>query len=143
MISQLQEPVESTEGPKKWKMEALLATAHLYAALVRLRHPTEERYVWVDQLCINQGDLAEKSQQIPFMADIYQNANITVIWLGEEDEDRHNLAELDHEFQSALDSSWEEDLKLDKKLVDASSNSGQSRRQAILHLLNRTWFSRA
>jgi hypothetical protein len=28
-------------------------------------------YIWVDAVCINQTDDAEKSQKIPLMADIY------------------------------------------------------------------------
>jgi hypothetical protein len=143
ILSKLQEPRESMEDFKKWNAKASLATAHLYAVLLRLRHPTEERYVWVDQLCINQRNLVEKSRQITFMADIYRNANMTVIWLGEEDEDGDTIADLDHGFESAPNNSREDDLNLARKLVDSSSVSGQRRRQAILHLLNRTWFGRA
>ncbi|GME48413.1 het domain-containing protein [Neofusicoccum parvum] len=37
---------------------------------------------WIDQFCINQSDLTEKSQQVSLMASIYSAASTTVIWLG-------------------------------------------------------------
>ncbi|KAL6895001.1 heterokaryon incompatibility domain-containing protein [Trichoderma evansii] len=37
--------------------------------------------VWVDQICINQYDLAERSHQVGFMRDIYQCAQQTLICL--------------------------------------------------------------
>lgn len=39
--------------------------------------------VWVDQICINQSDLAEKTAQVQLMSLIYQRAWNTVIWLGD------------------------------------------------------------
>ncbi|KAG5655145.1 hypothetical protein KAF25_001918 [Fusarium avenaceum] len=39
--------------------------------------------VWVDALCISQNDLAERSQQVQLMGDIYKQAVETIIWLGD------------------------------------------------------------
>lgn len=38
--------------------------------------------IWVDALCINQADKAEKEDQIPLMEDIYQWADPVLVWLG-------------------------------------------------------------
>lgn len=38
--------------------------------------------LWVDALCINQADTAEKSHQITLMRDVYSRAEETCIWLG-------------------------------------------------------------
>ncbi|RSL45980.1 hypothetical protein CEP54_014050 [Fusarium duplospermum] len=38
--------------------------------------------LWVDAICINQEDKAEKSHQVPFMKNIYSKANIVFCWLG-------------------------------------------------------------
>ncbi|KAH6684557.1 heterokaryon incompatibility protein-domain-containing protein [Halenospora varia] len=62
-------------------------TANLHDALSRLRLPEEDRILWVDQICINQNDLAERSQQVGLMGEIYRNAVHVDIWLGEEEED--------------------------------------------------------
>jgi hypothetical protein len=41
--------------------------------------------LWIDQICINQPDPAEKVQQIPLMGMIYTHATNTIIWLGDAD----------------------------------------------------------
>ncbi|OIW28894.1 hypothetical protein CONLIGDRAFT_577459, partial [Coniochaeta ligniaria NRRL 30616] len=55
---------------------------NLAAALNRLRFSDVSRMVWADALCINQGDLAERSHQVAKMKSIYENAFSLVIWLG-------------------------------------------------------------
>ncbi|KAI0179480.1 heterokaryon incompatibility protein-domain-containing protein [Hypoxylon sp. FL1284] len=57
-------------------------TRNLRDALARFRHPTEVRHLWVDALCINQADAAEKARQIPLMSHIYRGASSVVVWLG-------------------------------------------------------------
>jgi hypothetical protein len=42
----------------------------------------DSKYLWIDAVCINQGDLDEKAIQIGLMAEIYQTASKTIIWLG-------------------------------------------------------------
>ncbi|OQU97067.1 hypothetical protein CLAIMM_03068 [Cladophialophora immunda] len=56
--------------------------ANLYAALKALRYANKVRTIWVDALCINQRDDAEKSQQVPLMAQIYGRARLVLLWLG-------------------------------------------------------------
>ncbi|KAH8891552.1 hypothetical protein GQ53DRAFT_604942, partial [Thozetella sp. PMI_491] len=60
-------------------------TVNLYAALRRLRMASRERVVWIDQLCINQTDDQEKSQQVALMSRIYSAAQRVIVWLGDED----------------------------------------------------------
>lgn len=43
------------------------------------------RYLWIDAICINQGDNNEKSAQVAMMDVIYSRADTVVVWLGEED----------------------------------------------------------
>ncbi|KAI3393822.1 hypothetical protein diail_3598 [Diaporthe ilicicola] len=38
--------------------------------------------LWIDALCINQADAAEKSHQITLMKDVYSRAKSTCVWLG-------------------------------------------------------------
>lgn len=58
-------------------------TANLESALRHLRHEKQERTLWVDAICINQGDIAERSSQVLLMSKIYSNATQTLVWLGE------------------------------------------------------------
>jgi hypothetical protein len=58
-------------------------TSNCYSALWHLRQNYGSIRIWLDAICINQEDEAEKSQQIPLMGDIYSKATTTYIWLGE------------------------------------------------------------
>lgn len=53
------------------------------AALRRLRLPRAVRYLWIDALCINQRDVAERSGQVMLMQRIYGQATRVCIFLGE------------------------------------------------------------
>lgn len=37
---------------------------------------------WIDMICINQGSNAERGQQVELMRDIFQQASLTVAWIG-------------------------------------------------------------
>ncbi|KAK4173948.1 heterokaryon incompatibility protein-domain-containing protein [Triangularia setosa] len=43
------------------------------------------QWIWIDQICINQQDDAEKSVQIGMIGDIYREAEVVTIWAGEGD----------------------------------------------------------
>ncbi|KAM5345709.1 hypothetical protein ACJ41O_011570 [Fusarium nematophilum] len=58
-------------------------TKNLLTALRRLRLSKEPRPLWIDQLCINQWDLAEKASQVRLMRDIYSRCSCCLIWMGE------------------------------------------------------------
>ena len=61
---------------------------NLAVALRRLRRKTGGGTIsmWVDALCINQADLAEKSLQVVRMRAIYEGASRVLCWLGDEDD---------------------------------------------------------
>ncbi len=59
--------------------------ANLHAGLRRFRQMDYFRLggqIWIDALCINQDDAAEKAQQLPMMASIYRHAGNVLVWLG-------------------------------------------------------------
>jgi Heterokaryon incompatibility protein (HET) len=118
---------------------AILATPHLYEALVRLRRPSETRILWIDQLCINQDDDAERSQQVQLMEKIYSNAKCTLVWLGEDDGKSEAIDRLAQELAGMPNNSIVDDFELVKKRI----NEGTSISQTLTNLLNRRWFSRA
>jgi hypothetical protein len=60
----------------------LMVTSNLGDALVHLRYPIRTRTLWIDQLCINQGDSDEKAAQVAMMRDIYRNCTHCILWLG-------------------------------------------------------------
>ena len=83
----------------------LQLTASLYAALKRLRFTDRDRCIWADQICINQRDLVERSQQVQFMNLIYKHASHVLVWLGQDEKGPHgeSVAESAFELVRTLD----------------------------------------
>lgn len=64
----------------------LRVTRNLLCALQRLRLPDCWRVLWIDAICINQEDLAERSVQVQWMRDIFRGAQAVLAWWGEGDD---------------------------------------------------------
>lgn len=58
-------------------------TKSVEAILRHMRLPSEPRRLWIDQLCVNQSKLAEKTAQVQMMRDIYTECTRCLVWLGE------------------------------------------------------------
>jgi len=69
-------------------------TKNLHSALLNLRHVSGERVLWVDAICINQGDVGERNHQVKLMASIYRQAASVVVWLGDSYECSEALKEM-------------------------------------------------
>jgi len=63
----------------------LTVTANCHSALRHLRKKFSEFTIWIDAICINQGDDREKENQIQIMGDIYSAAETVFVWLGDGD----------------------------------------------------------
>jgi hypothetical protein len=57
-------------------------TPSLALALFHLRPDAQPLQIWIDQICINQEDYDEKSEQVGHMEHIYRNCEETFVWLG-------------------------------------------------------------
>jgi len=57
-------------------------TANLEIALRGVRREDVDLWLWVDALCINQGDREERAYQVSIMSEIFGKASGVVIWLG-------------------------------------------------------------
>jgi hypothetical protein len=73
----------------------VMVTRNLDAALRWLRHPTARRALWADAVCIDQSDDAEKSKQIPLMAEIFRGARRVLAWLDGGAEEERGMQILD------------------------------------------------
>jgi hypothetical protein len=105
----------------------LAVTENLYTALLRLRDRSLERILWVDAICINQENPEEQGQQVQLMAKIYSKATRVLVWLGETAGD----------IEGAL-----EDIRLAANEESMERSKKEMNQQAILNLLQRSWFQR-
>jgi hypothetical protein len=61
-------------------------SSNLAAALDVIRHSTyKEKWMWINQICINQNNQSECKHQVQLMKGIYQRAVRTLILLGPDD----------------------------------------------------------
>ncbi|KAI1843968.1 hypothetical protein JX266_009834 [Neoarthrinium moseri] len=63
---------------------AVNITRHLHTALVHLRNRSSDTTLWVDAICIDQGNLCERNSQVQHMPKVYSVAAEVIAWLGEE-----------------------------------------------------------
>ena len=52
-------------------------------AMKRMRDESQGRWIWIDAICINMDDLAERNAQISLMRTIFSKASQVIVWLGE------------------------------------------------------------
>ena len=57
--------------------------ANLWSFLSRLRSHNYHDYLWCDAICIDQGNNRERNHQVQLMSQIYRNASVVCVWLGE------------------------------------------------------------
>ncbi|KAH8898829.1 HET-domain-containing protein [Thozetella sp. PMI_491] len=82
----------------------LLISTNLRDALRSIRHPLLPVMLWVDAVCINQMDDAERSAQIMLMPRIYHRASLVLLWIGEADEDTQPAFEMIQRLASVMQS---------------------------------------
>ncbi|ETS85344.1 hypothetical protein PFICI_03369 [Pestalotiopsis fici W106-1] len=119
--------------------------ASLHDALSDLRHPTRRRRLWVDGLCINQADEAEKGQQVKLMGDIYSRARQVLIYLGKSDTSVEGamqfIRRLDRVFMFTYFGNSEPAKDTLFRLKNPI-NMEEKDWEQIVHLLLRPWFRR-
>lgn len=55
----------------------------IHTALPYLVAQCNSGYLWIDQVCIDQRNLSERSEQVAIMGEIYARAENCLVWLGE------------------------------------------------------------
>jgi Heterokaryon incompatibility protein (HET) len=61
-------------------------TANSYSALRSVHSVLHPKWLWIDSICIDQSNVAEKNQQILLMKDIYRRGSRVIVWLGDADD---------------------------------------------------------
>lgn len=69
---------------KPWRRSGkIYVRSNLYVALQRFRKKKKPITMWIDALCIDQGDKYERSAQVKKMHELYTQAENVTIWLGD------------------------------------------------------------
>ncbi|PKK45416.1 hypothetical protein CI102_11945 [Trichoderma harzianum] len=117
-------------------------TQSIRDALVRVRLPNRPRRLWADQICINQDDIAERSQQVKLMNAVYKNASKVLVWLGR---DVDGVAADAVRMVHYLDGVFKDDKAHEKFKVDHEENlvmQSPERWKPLSKLTKLPWFHR-
>ena len=107
--------------------------------------------LWIDVICIDQNNLAERSSQVVLMGDIYAGAKEVIVWLGPESAADSGALRLHNEFMPALrahlgdrskDTSAMRSLSLDR-LLQLGILVDSKLFEAYSPFRRRSWFGRA
>ncbi|WQF82327.1 Putative heterokaryon incompatibility [Colletotrichum destructivum] len=125
-------------------------TKSLFHAMNHLRRDTG-RILWVDAVCIDQSNVAERGHQVGQMGDVYREAEQVLIWLGPSSYETKILMD----FLRALyrDTSRQKDAgdlsRAQENWLSAQQDTGigraallDIRRQGLTSLLEEPWFTR-
>jgi Heterokaryon incompatibility protein (HET) len=112
-------------------------TDNLYDALSQLRNQQggESRILWVDQLCIDQENKADKDKHLPLMKQIYSQAKQVIIWLGKGNQRSEKAARIFMAYEGT-------DVS-DKELRQLYSSMPQLWRDLSYGFFCRLWWTRA
>jgi hypothetical protein len=119
----------------------LRLTSSLYDALRRLRQPDRPRRLWADQICINQENMAERSQQVQFMNRIYKNASHVLVWLGLDDK---AMAKPAFKLVRKLDEIFQDEKKCEKFRIDYTDHLEERSKDEwipLTHVTDLPWVS--
>lgn len=110
--------------------QKLPVTQNLESALRHLRN-TRRRVLWIDALSINQGDFAERSEQVMRMGIIFSQAKNVCVWLGPAAENSDEAMDFVDQVSHLG--------RLDQLVSDPDSIDNW---KALAALMRRPWFSR-
>ena len=113
-------------------------TTNLHMALRCLRDCSLDRIIWVDAICINQDDTHERNSQVQSMAKIYARASRVIVWLEE-------TTASGGQVHGEATTDGGRALKVLCKAANGQptkSSNNETDKQAILTLLQRSWFQR-
>lgn len=102
----------------------LLFPKETQKALLRLRLRDKPRTVWIDAVCINQMDKAERSRQVAIMSQIYRKGIRNVVYLGDDNE--HSAPEAVRSLSAVYHGEIREETN-DFEMIHSTLNDSQNR----------------
>ncbi|KAH8880605.1 HET-domain-containing protein [Thozetella sp. PMI_491] len=129
----------------------LRITRNLFVCLEHLRFCDRPRVLWIDALCINQEDIAERSHQVAIMGKIYRCAAQVLVWLGREENNSRRALEIIKNISSHVTVDWST-YAVNPSVADSEEQHWSDKteplpfdgpdRDAVGALFHREWFER-
>jgi ankyrin repeat protein len=124
-------------------------TSNLHAALQHLRFEEEDRLLWIDAICIDQDNMAERRHQVQHISYIYKEAERVVIWLGEGTQESDFLMDSIKQLQEnnvKVEGDWRRSAQLWMRprtgLGGINTHQNDKWTEGMELMLRRPWFQR-
>ena len=121
-------------------------TQNLATALPYLRKEDKPRVFWIDAICVNQQDSAERGHQVKRMAAVYSMASQVIVWLGPESQNSTLALRAIDGLGSRLRVDWNvremTSVSTGETITQASDHFDDETWQSVGDLLRRPWFER-
>ncbi|KAH7014589.1 heterokaryon incompatibility protein-domain-containing protein [Microdochium trichocladiopsis] len=119
----------------------------LFSALRSMRLSLHQRSLWVDQICINQSDLAERASQVMLMSQIYASATNVIVWLGDLDTDTEEDMSVLRQIAVMYDTNESTNLSGEHRLrhcryLHGVISNGETISMSNDRIFKRPWFTR-
>lgn len=99
------------------------------------------RTVWIDAVCINQDDIAERNRQIRLMGQIFRSASLTIAYIGQSDKSSSVLSLWCRKEGLDQSGSFTEESEVSED-YDSSDDHLTQFTNAASDLQDRSWFTR-
>ncbi len=96
------------------------------------------RRIYVDRICINQDDIAEKQSQILKMESIFKSASEVLIWLGDSSHGSDKVLDLIKNWKPTVDSRGFRDNHLWRQVMSPPPTTAE-----VDHLFSREYWFRS
>jgi len=126
--------------------KSLMAMPNLEAFLRQHREDeagSTNSMLWIDAICINQDDLAERRQQIGMMCRLYSRCSRLIVWLGVGDDDSKAAIDLLKATAKAKKEGQEALCSWRNTLASRFFELGENHHEPLFKFFSRAWFSRA
>ncbi|KAI0881857.1 HET-domain-containing protein [Annulohypoxylon maeteangense] len=132
------------------KVKRIPSRRNLAIALRHLRYVDRPRVMWIDALCINQADDAEKGSQVAMMGEIYRLAHRVVAWIGQEENNSYHAMNWMEFLGSQVDVDFlKPEITAAEGCVDSTIGDmtvplsfDYATGVSLSHLISRSWFGR-
>jgi hypothetical protein len=109
-------------------------TENAHCLLRSRRILLDSQPLWIDAICIDQGNQEERNEQVKLMGEIYSKATIVKIWLGEASDDSKLAFDFAREFEVIAPN-----LRLGSDVLDSVP---KEHFKDLINLVCRPWFER-
>ncbi|KAH7309168.1 heterokaryon incompatibility protein-domain-containing protein [Stachybotrys elegans] len=110
---------------------------NLESAVRHLRYQDKPRVLWIDALCINQGDIAERNSHVRLMGTIYTQATQVLAYLGPEYNNSGLAFDFFETMPEDIDRHWDPETYPELKAVYTLKHT-----IAVNDLFDRAWWQR-